>query len=62
MRLYEAKRLMLFDSHDVNNAAYAVGYESSTQFIREYKREFGAPPRRDTSRLRPQMEAEALQA
>ncbi|MEG6501543.1 MULTISPECIES: AraC family transcriptional regulator [unclassified Desulfovibrio] len=62
LRLYEAKRLMLFDSHDVNNAAYAVGYESSTQFIREYKREFGAPPRRDTSRLRPQMEAEALQA
>ena len=54
LRLYEAKRLMLFDKHDVNNAAHAVGYESSTQFIREYKREFGAPPRRDVSRMQPQ--------
>lgn len=59
LRLYEAKRLMLFDKHDVNNAAHAVGYESSTQFIREYKREFGAPPRRDVSRMRPSLTAEA---
>ena len=59
LRLYEAKRLMLFDRHDVNSAAHAVGYESSTQFIREYKREFGAPPRRDVSRQRPNLAAEA---
>lgn len=59
LRLYEAKRLMLLNRHDVNNAAHAVGYESSTQFIREYKREFGAPPRRDVNRMRPSMVAEA---
>lgn len=59
LRLHEAQRLMLYDKHDVNNAAFAVGYESSTQFIREYKREFGAPPRRDVTRLRPQLVDEA---
>ena len=57
LRLYEAKRLMVFAGNDVNNAAHAVGYESSTQFIREYKREFGAPPRRDVTRLRPSVTA-----
>ena len=40
LRLYEAQRLMLASEYDVANAAYAVGYESSTQFIREYKRMF----------------------
>lgn len=53
LRLHEAKRLMLFDKYDVNNAAYAVGYESSTQFIREYKREFGTSPRRDVHKSLP---------
>lgn len=52
LRLYEAQRLLLVDSCDVANAAYAVGYESSTQFIREYKRMFGDPPRRDIVRRR----------
>lgn len=51
LRLYEAQRLMLVEKQDVNNAAYEVGYESSTQFIREYKREFGMPPRKDILRL-----------
>lgn len=52
LRLYEAQRLMLTSEYNVANAAYAVGYESSTQFIREYKRMFGEPPRRDVSRKR----------
>ena len=52
LRLYEAQRLMLTNEYDVASAAYAVGYESSTQFIREYKRMFGDPPRRDVSRKR----------
>lgn len=52
LRLYEAQRLMLTSEYDVANAAYAVGYESSTQFIREYKRMFGEPPRRDVNRKR----------
>lgn len=47
LRLYEAQRLMLANEVDVANAAYTVGYESSTQFIREYKRMFGKPPHRD---------------
>lgn len=49
LRLYEAQRLMLSEGQNVANAAYDVGYESSTQFIREYKRLFGAPPHQDIS-------------
>ena len=52
LRLYEAQRLMLEDRSDATSAGYAVGYESLTQFNREYKRLFGAPPRRNVSRLR----------
>lgn len=52
LRLHEAQHLMLFQDYDVSNAAYAVGYESATQFIREYKREFGEPPLRDVNRLK----------
>lgn len=47
LRLYEARRLMLVQSSGVAGAAYAVGYESPTQFIREYKRLFGVPPHKD---------------
>ena len=47
LRLTEAQRLMLAEGHDVTRAAMAVGYESATQFIREYKRLFGDPPRRN---------------
>lgn len=52
LRLYEAQRLMLVESLDVTSACYEVGYESPTQFIREYKRQFGAPPHRDMVRRR----------
>lgn len=44
LRLHEAHRLMLEKSENATTAAYAVGYESATQFNREYKRMFGAPP------------------
>lgn len=47
LRLYEARRLMISDNETVANAAFAVGYESPTQFSREYKRHFGVPPKRD---------------
>lgn len=46
LRLGEAQRLMLSEGHDVTQAAMAMGYESATQFIREYKRLYGEPPRR----------------
>ena len=47
LRLHEAKRLMLFENETVSNAAYAVGYESPSQFSREYKRYFGKTPMED---------------
>lgn len=52
LRLNEAQRLMLSESHDVMQAAYAVGYESVTQFHREYRRLFGESPRRDVLRMK----------
>jgi AraC-like DNA-binding protein len=47
LRLQEARRLMLGGGLDAAEAAYRVGYESPSQFSREYRRMFGAPPRRD---------------
>lgn len=47
LRLYEAQRLMLVENARAASAALAVGYESVTQFNREYKRMFGEPPHRD---------------
>lgn len=46
LRLHEARRLMLFERLDATSAAHRVGYESASQFSREYRRLFGAPPRR----------------
>jgi transcriptional regulator GlxA family with amidase domain len=37
---------------DIAGVAYAVGYDSPSQFSREYRRRFGAPPSHDTTRLR----------
>jgi AraC-like DNA-binding protein len=48
LRLIEARRLMLNEGRAANRAAFDVGYESVSQFSREYARMFGAPPRRDT--------------
>jgi AraC-like DNA-binding protein len=50
LRLQEARRLMLFGDVDVAIAAHRVGYESASQFSREYSRFFGAPPLRDRRR------------
>lgn len=52
LRLNEARRLMLSDGVDAATAAFGVGYESPSQFSREYARLFGAPPRRDVEALR----------
>ena len=51
LRLYEAQRLMMVENEDAATAAMAVGYESPTQFNREYKRLFGEPPHRHVSQL-----------
>jgi len=50
LRLMEARRLISMDGLSVSSAAYEVGYESATQFSREYSRKFGAPPRTDVFR------------
>lgn len=52
LRLHEARRLMLGEGIDAAAAAYRVGYESASQFSREYRRLFGAPPRRAIEALR----------
>ena len=52
LRLYEAQRLMLSENFDASNAAYAVGYESASQFNREYKRMFGLPPATDIRQMK----------
>jgi len=52
LRLHEARRVLLADQCDVATAAHRVGYESPSQFSREYSRCFGAPPLRDVARLR----------
>lgn len=51
MRLSEARRLMFAEHADASTAAFAVGYESPSQFSREYARLFGTPPRRDIRSL-----------
>lgn len=52
LRLQEARRLLLTEGADAATASRRVGYESPTQFSREYRRLFGAPPIRDVERLR----------
>lgn len=52
LRLNEARRLMLNKDLDAASAAFEVGYESPSQFSREYTRLFGAPPRRDIEAMR----------
>jgi AraC-like DNA-binding protein len=52
LRLEEARRLLLGGATTAEAVAYEVGYESPSQFSREYARLFGQPPRRDVERLR----------
>lgn len=52
LRLLEARRLMVAEDAGVASAAYRVGYESASQFSREYTRMFGVAPKRDAEELR----------
>jgi AraC-like DNA-binding protein len=52
LRLHEARRLMFADRIECSTAGHRVGYESPSQFSREYRRLFGAPPRVEIARLR----------
>lgn len=52
LRLQEARRVMVADALDAASAGFAVGYESPSQFSRDYVKAFGSPPMRDAMRLR----------
>jgi len=52
IRLQEARTRLLVDAQDVATVGFGVGYDSPSQFSREYSRLFGAPPGRDVARLR----------
>jgi len=52
LRLHEARRMLLVDDIDAATAAIQVGYESPSQFSREYRRMFGAPPIKDVKTLK----------
>lgn len=52
LRLNEARRIMLHEGIEAATASYKVGYESPSQFSREYSRLFGAPPKADIERVR----------
>jgi AraC-like DNA-binding protein len=49
LRLLEARRLLKTGGASVTTVAYEVGYESTSQFSREYARKFGVPPSHDTA-------------
>lgn len=51
VRLLHARTLLVASAHSVTSAAFDVGYESATQFSRDYARVFGLPPARDAARI-----------
>ncbi len=61
LRLNEARRLMLTENQDATTVAFQVGYESPSQFSREYSRLFGAPPLRDITNLRQMTNSERIE-
>lgn len=58
LRLLEARRLLVADGSNVASAAHRVGYESASQFSREYARMFGVPPKRDATELKSELKYE----
>lgn len=60
LRLQEARQLLLAGDHSASDVAFAVGYESASQFSREYLRQFGAPPARDVRQIRQALGSPAL--
>lgn len=52
LRLHEARRRLISEAADAANVAFDVGYQSLSQFSREYRRLFGLPPTRDAARAR----------
>lgn len=61
LRLNEARRLMFSEGMNAASAGFQVGYESPSQFSREYTNLFGAPPRRDIEALRRKFFAQSIE-
>jgi AraC-like DNA-binding protein len=61
LRLQKARQLLLAGDHNASDVAFAVGYESASQFSREYLRQFGAPPARDVRQIRQAIGSPAMQ-
>ncbi|AZO13282.1 AraC family transcriptional regulator [Mesorhizobium sp. M2A.F.Ca.ET.043.05.1.1] len=61
LRLLEARHLLIAQPGSAAQVAFTVGYESASQFSREYARQFGLPPARDAARLLANGEAAALE-
>ncbi|AZC59389.1 Transcriptional regulator, AraC family [Pseudomonas chlororaphis subsp. piscium] len=61
LRLQEARQLLLAGEHRASEVAFVVGYESASQFSREYLRQFGASPARDVREIRQAITGEAFQ-
>lgn len=51
VRLLQARTLLVANAKSVTSAVFEVGYESATQFSRDYARVFGMPPSRDAARI-----------
>ena len=60
LRLTEARRLMLNENRNVTEAALEVGYESTSQFIREYRKLFGSTPKEEITALKRRLEKQAI--
>ncbi|WP_250002196.1 AraC family transcriptional regulator [Actinoplanes sp. M2I2] len=60
IRLQEARLLLAAHPNDVTGVSHRVGYDSPSQFSREYRRQFGEPPSRDAARLRADSPSPAL--
>jgi AraC-like DNA-binding protein len=56
IRLQQSRLLLMTGVEDVATIGYRVGYDSASQFSREYRRQFGLPPGRDAVRLRSTVE------
>ena len=62
LRLTMARQMMLTEMKDAATAAYEVGYESPSQFSREYARLFGSPPMRDISSILGRLDSDGMAA
>lgn len=60
LRLTEARRLMLDENMNVTEASLEVGYESVSQFTRDYRKMFGARPKEDILKLRGRLKEQAI--